>query len=175
MEQINTYLIKAIDSYPYDLEGTVEALQYAYSVDNKSPMILCLMGRVQADVFKNYELAKEYFNEALGEDIYAFDVYFYYIDVLLHNEDFEEAKRLIEFALTLKGSDKGVLYLKKAILLEHKKSYNQALKCLKTAKEFTYNSNFMSDVQNVKARIKSKMPKKKRKLKKKSKEEKLEN
>lgn len=120
-------------------------------------------GKSPSRCFKNYELAKEYFNEALGEDIYAFDVYFYYIDVLLHNEDFEEAKRLIEFALTLKGSDKGVLYLKKAILLEHKKSYNQALKCLKTAKEFTYNSNFMTDVHTVKARIKSKMPKKKKK------------
>ncbi len=39
MEQLNTYLIKAIENYPYDLEATVESLQYAYSVDDKSPMI----------------------------------------------------------------------------------------------------------------------------------------
>ena len=58
MEQINTYLIKTIENYPHDLEVTVESLQYAYSVDDKSPMTLCLMGRFQADVFKNYELAK---------------------------------------------------------------------------------------------------------------------
>ena len=171
MEQLNTYLIKAIENYPYDLEATVESLQYAYSVDDKSPMTLCLMGRVQADVFKNYELAKDYFSEALAIDIYSFDVYFYYIDVLLWNEDFEEAKRLIDFALALKGSNKGMLYLKKVILLEYKRSYNQALKVLKEAKMNAFESDFIDELQLVKARIKSKMPKNKKK--KKAKEEKL--
>lgn len=52
MEQINSHLIKALESYPYDLESTVESLLYAYSVDNASPMVLCLMGRVQADVLR---------------------------------------------------------------------------------------------------------------------------
>ena len=162
MEQINTYLIKAIDSYPYDLEGTVEALQYAYSMDDKSPMTLCLMGRVQADVFKNYELAKAYYSEAISIDVYAFDVYFYYADVLMINEDFDEAKRLIDFALTLKGIEKGRLHLKRAILQEYRKAYNQALKTLKEAKKNAYSEYLMDDIQSIKARIKSKMPKKKK-------------
>lgn len=84
---------------------------------------------------------------------------------MLWNEDFEEAKRLVDFALTLKGSNKGMLYLKKTILLEYKRSYNQALKFLKEAKMNAFDSDFMDELQLVKTRIKSKMPKKKKKAK----------
>ncbi len=168
MDHLNTHLIKALDNYNYDLEATVESLTYALSYDGKHPMALCLMGRLYAEVFKAYETAKDYFKEALAANIYAFDAYPYYLNVLLWNEDYDEAAKFIAFALTVKGSDKGELYLKKAILSEQQGHYKEALKTLKDAKKYGYNTSFMDTINEVKTRIKSKLPKKK-KTKKKSK------
>ncbi len=166
---INNYLFKALDAYPYDLEETIEALNYALSYNEKDTTALCLMGRVYADAIKDYERAKEYFAEALAEDICAIEVYPHYINVLLWNEDYDEVAKLIDFALTVKGTDKALLYLKKAILFEQLKRYKKALTFIKLAKEYTYNLSFMSDLKEEKERIKGKLPKKKKKRKKKKK------
>ena len=170
MNTINdTYLFKALDAFPYDIEETMEALNYALSYNEKNPIALGLMARVHGEVLGQYEEAKEYFQEALGYDMQCIKLYPHYIDVLLWNEDYNEAEKLIDFALTVKGTDKGVLYLKKATLYESKFEFKEALKCLKSAKEYTFNGSFMSDLEDEKSRIKDKMPKKKKKSKKKKK------
>ena len=169
----NNYIFKALDAYPYDLEEAIEALTYALAYDEKNTVALCLMGRIHAEALHNYEKAKEYYAEALAENIHAFNVYPNYINVLLWNEDIEEAEKLIDFAVTVKGSDKAVLYLKKAVLKEQLKKYKKALKFVKIAKEYTYNADFMHSVNEVRDRIKEKMPStKKSKTSKKSKKKK---
>ncbi|WP_378178279.1 tetratricopeptide repeat protein [Aquimarina sp. SS2-1] len=160
---LDKYLFQALDAYPYNLEEAVESLNYALSYDDKNPVALCLMGQIYAENLRDYETAKEYYQQALAEDMYALDVYPKYINVLLWNEDYDEAEKLIDFALTLKGTDKAVLYLKKGILFEQKKEYKTALKVLKTAKVYTYNNYFISDIEGDEKRIKDKMPKKKKK------------
>ncbi len=166
---LDKYLFQAIDAYPYDLQETVESLQYALSYNPKSTKALCLMGQVYAEQLQDYETAKAYYQEALAENIHAIDVYRHYIVVLLWNEDYEEAEKLINFAFTVKGIDKAVMYLKKAHLFEQKQEFKIAIKHLKKAKEFAYNSNFISYLAEEKSRIKDKMPKKKKKKKKKAK------
>ncbi|WP_109299188.1 tetratricopeptide repeat protein [Aquimarina sp. AU474] len=158
---LDKYLFQALDAYPYNLEEAVESLNYALSYDEKNPIALCLLGQIYAESLKNYETAKEYYQQALAEDMYALDVYPKYINVLLWNEDYDEAKKLIDFALTIKGTDKAMLHLKKAILFEQKREYKKALKCLKLAKENAYNNRFISDLKEEKQRIEGKMPKKK--------------
>jgi len=162
----NNYIFKALDAYPYDLEEAMEALTYALAYDEKNTMVLCLLGRIYAENLYNYEKAKSYYAEALAEDINAFHIYPHYINVLLWNEDLDEAEKLIDFALTIKGSDKSVLYVKKAILLEMKKEYKKALKQLELAKTHTYNNGFISDIEAEKERIEDKIPKKKKKKRK---------
>lgn len=78
--------------------------------------------------------------------MYAVNSYPKYINVLLWNEDYEAAEKLIDFALTVKGTDKAVLYYKKAILFEKKQAYKNALSYLKTAKVHTYNSHFINEL-----------------------------
>lgn len=158
----NNYVFKALDSYHYDLEETMESLNYALSYDDKNTMALTLMGRVYAEKLDNYPEAIIYYKEALAVNINAFEVYVNYINALLWNEDLKEAEDFIDFALTVKGSDKAVLYLKKAILNEQRKEYKTALKFVKLAKEHTYNSDFMETIKEEKDRIKGKMPKKKK-------------
>lgn len=160
MEYTNTYIVKAIDAYPYNLEEAVENLNFAYSYDPKNTLVLCLLGRFHAEYLKNYPAAIEYFQMALAENVNAIEVYPHYINVLLWNEDYKEAKKLINFALNVKGSDKAVLRLNKAILFEQQGKYKMALNEIKKAKRHTYNNNFMNTLKDEKTRIKNKIKKK---------------
>ncbi|AOW20469.1 tetratricopeptide repeat protein [Urechidicola croceus] len=159
---INNYVFKAIESFDYDLESTMEALNYALSYDDKDTMALTLLGRVYAEKLYKYNEAIGYYKEALAININAFEVYEHYINVLLWNEDYEEVSTFIDFALTVKGSDKAILYLKKAVLKEQIKEYKIALTFIKLAKEYAYNSGFINTINEEKERIKGKMPKKKK-------------
>lgn len=160
-----------MENYPYNLEETIEALNYALSYDRNSTDALCLMGRVYAEKLRDYETAKEYYREALQVNVKALNVFPHFINVLIWNEDYDDAERFIDYALTVKGSNKGLMYLKKAWLLECQKAYKEALKTVKLAKENTYDSDLMYYVDETEKRIKDKMPKKPstKKSKKKSK------
>ncbi|MBL4642289.1 MAG: hypothetical protein JKY44_01735, partial [Flavobacteriaceae bacterium] len=159
----NNYVFKAIDAYPYDLEETMEALNYAVSYEPENTMALTLMGRIYAEKLYNYVEAISYFKEVLAIKIDAFEVYEHYINALLWNEDFKEAEDFIDFALTVKGADKAVLFLKKAALYEQLKEYKKAMIYIKLAKENTFNEDFSILVADQKKRVKDKMPKVKKK------------
>jgi len=164
----NNYLFKAMDAYPYNLEETLEALNYALSYNEKNAQALCLMGRVYAEQLNDYETAKQYYVEALSEHIEMHFIYPYYAQVLLWNDDFKEAEKLIDFALTIKGIDKAVMLLKKGQLYEAKGKYKLALATLKEAKKGGLNNSFVDYVKNEIGRVKKKIKpnKKKKKVKK---------
>ncbi|WP_225556135.1 hypothetical protein ACSLMH_00485 [Flavobacterium columnare] len=106
MKTIDKYVVQALDNYPYWLEGTLESLGYALAYDNKNAMALGLYGRLYAEQMQDYESAKQYYAEALAADIHALEIYPHYAEVLLLNEDYEEAAKLIDFSLTIKGINK---------------------------------------------------------------------
>ncbi len=157
MKAIDKYLFQALDNYPYSLEETIESLDYAFSYDAKNTMVLCLYGRIQVEQLWNYEEAKSYFQEALAINIHALEVYPYYIQTLILNEDYEEAQKLIDFALTVKGINKSEIYVKKAILFEAQLRFKDALTAIKNAKLYTLQFAFESDITEVEKRIKSKI------------------
>lgn len=157
MKTIDKYLFQALDNYPYSLEETIESLDYAFSYDAKNTMVLCLYGRIQAEQLWNYEEAKNYFQEALSINIHALEVYSYYLKTLILNEDYEEAQKLIDFALTIKGINKSDIFVQKAILLEAQQQFKKALKEIKNAKLTTLQFAFDSDIIEVEKRIKGKI------------------
>lgn len=172
MKTTDKYLFQALDNYPFWLEGTIESLDYAFSYDDKNTMVLCLYGRIQAEQLMNYEEAKSYFQQALAINIHALEVYPHYLKTLILNEDFEEAQKLIDFALTVKGINKSEIYVKKAILLEAQNEFKKALKEIKNAKVHLLQFNYEFDIADVEKRIESKidlLKKKKKKTKKDSK------
>ncbi|MDR6762316.1 tetratricopeptide (TPR) repeat protein [Flavobacterium sp. 2755] len=171
MKTIDKYLFQALDNYPYSLEETIESLDYAFSYDAKNTMVLCLYGRIQAEQLMNYEEAKPYFQEALSINIHALEVYPYYLQTLILNEDYEEAQKLIDFALTIKGINKSDIYVKKAILLEAQHEFKNALKEIKNAKLHSLQFAYECNISDVEKRIEGKMDllKKKKKSKKDSK------
>ena len=162
----NSYVFKALDAYPYNLEETLEALNYALSYNNKDVHALCLMGRVYSEQLQDYEIAKQYFVEALSEDIEVHYIYLHYIQSLLWNDDYKEAEKLIDFALHVKGIDKGSLLLKKGQLYEATGKYKLALATLKEAKKGGLNNSFVDYVKGEISRVKRKAKPKKKKEKK---------
>ncbi|MET3028095.1 hypothetical protein ABXT06_15550 [Flavobacterium sp. UW10123] len=169
MKTTDKYLFQALDNYPFWLEGTIESLDYAFSYDDKNTMVLCLYGRIQAEQLMNYEEAKSYFQQALAINIHALEVYPYYLKTLILNEDYEEARKLIDFALTVKGINKSEIYIKKAILLEVQHEFKDALKEIKQAKLYSIQHDYDSGISEVEKRIKDKIDLLKKKKEKKSK------
>lgn len=163
MRAIDKHLLNALDNYPYSLNETIESLEYALSYDDKNTMAICLMGRIYAEQLLDYETAKEYFSEALSYNIHALEVYPYYIDTLILNEDFEEAEKLIEFALTVKGLDKVNILFKKAWLKEVLRDFKSAKKVLKEIKLLNCNAGNDSVLEEFNRRIDNKIGKKKNK------------
>ncbi|MEP1487909.1 MAG: hypothetical protein ABJL44_01580 [Algibacter sp.] len=170
---LNNYVLKAIDAYPYELEEAVENLNYALSYQSNNTYALYLMGRIQAEQLGDYEQAKQYYAEALANKMDFQKVYPKYITVLLWNDDYEEAQKLIDFAFTIKGLNKGDVWLLQGKLFEKLQAYKKSLKALKKAKLFGYNDEFLCYVDAEKSRIKSKQkPKTKKKAKSKGKKKK---
>lgn len=159
MKTIDKYLFQALDNYPYSLEETIESLDYALSYDDKNTMALCLYGRVQADQLLKYEEAKEYFQRAISININALEVYPFYIQTLILNEDFAEAMKLINFALTIKGINKVEIILKKAMLFESQQNFKKALKAVKKAKQATLNSDYSYLIDETEKRLNEKSDK----------------
>lgn len=169
---LNNYVLKAIDAYPYELEEAVESLNYALSYESDNAYALYLMGRIQAEQLGDYEEALTYYAEALANKMDFHKVYYKYIQVLLWNEDFDEAQKLIDFALTVKGIDRGCVWDKQGQLFEIKQEYKKAIKAFKKAKIFGFNDSYISYVNDEISRVKSKMKSKKKKTKSKKKKKK---
>jgi len=161
MRAVDKHLLNALDNYPYSLSETIESLEYALSYDDKNTMAICLMGRIYAEQLLDYETAKEYFSEAISYNIHALEVYPYYIDTLILNEDFTEAEKLIDFALTVKGMDKVNILFKKAWLKEVLRDFKSAKKVLKEIKLLNCNTGNDSVLEEFNRRIDNKIGKKK--------------
>ncbi|WP_242203469.1 tetratricopeptide repeat protein [Aestuariivivens insulae] len=149
----NLYLFKALETYPWELEKAVEALNYALSYNPNSVKALCLMARVHWEQLGDYETAKSYYEKALAINIEATFIYPDYIMVLIHSHDFKEAQMLIDFALSIKGIDKALIQLYQAYLFEALEDYDAAKKALKNAKQLSMNNDFSFYVDDVLARV----------------------
>lgn len=156
MKTVDKYIFEALDNYPCWLAESIEALDYALSYDNKNTMALCLYGRVQAEQLFKYEEAKEHFQQALSININAIEVYSHYINTLILNEDFMEAAKLIDFALTIRGINKVEILLKKVMLLERQKDFKKAIKTLKKTRLETLNNDYDYQIDDIEKRLNKK-------------------
>lgn len=163
------YYFEALDNYPYSLPDCLEALNYALSYDPEDADSLCLMGRIYSEMLIDYEKAKLYFEEAMLCDVTNLNTPKYYIKCLLDNEDLQEAEKLINYSLKIKGVDKATLWFFRSMLSEKRGSFTNALKFLTESEKFCFSSQSLNVVKDRKKFIKSKMPKEKSKNKKETK------
>lgn len=160
------YYFEALDWFPYNLSECLEALNYALSYDPQDADALCLMGRIYSEELKNFEKAKIYFEEAMLHEITNINTPKYYILCLINNDDLDEAEKLIEYSLQLKGIEKSILIYYRSMISEKRGSFLNALKFLEEAGKFCYDETSFNLIKDRKKFLKSKMPKKKSKSKK---------
>jgi len=156
------YYFEALDNYPYSLPDCLEALNYALSYDPEDADSLCLMGRIYSEMLNDYEKAKLYFEEAMQFDVTNLNTPKYYIKCLLDNEDLDEAEKLIEYSLKIKGIDKCRILIQESYLSEIKMDFKKALGILNEAKRFAYDQSMLDFLKSKEKFIKEKMPKKKK-------------
>ncbi len=162
----NSYLFKAMDAYPYNIEETMEALNYALSYHPEDAQALFLMGKVYAHQFEDMQTAVQYFEAAMMQNMELTPLYPEYAYALMRLESYKEAERLLEYALKVIGVDKARMYLIKGQLLECLGEFKTAVKTLKQAKKMGKNNDFISLVNAEMKRIKDKLPKNKKQRKK---------
>ncbi|MCB0383457.1 MAG: hypothetical protein KDD05_09245 [Psychroserpens sp.] len=152
----NPYLFKALEAYPWELEKAVEALNYALAYDPENVKALHLMAKVHYEQLGDNETAKIYFEKALASRMDIPDIYPEYIRLLINNDDFKEAQKLIDFAKTVKGIDKAGIALTQGQLYESMTLFEEAEKVLKDAKQLALNNDFICYVDDILSRVKKK-------------------
>jgi len=166
----DSYFLKAKGATGYysDWEEACESLNYALSYDENHCASLCLLGKIYAEHFSNYEQAFECFDKIIAIDSSFLEVYNLYAKYLIWADQIEKAQKLIAFAFTLKGIDKSEMYGLSAYALETIGKYKIALQQLKKAKLESYNENYTDFLKDEIKRVKSKIKlitKKSKKLK----------
>lgn len=152
----NTYLFKAIEAYPWELEKAVEALNYALAYDPENVKALHLMAKVNYEQLGDNDTAKSYFEKALASRLDIPDLYPDYIRLLINNDDPGEAQKLIDFAKTVKGIDKAQIQVLQGQLFESLNAFEEAEKALKQAKQLALNDSFIHFADEILSRVKKK-------------------
>lgn len=153
----NTYLIKAIDSYPYNLEECMEALEYALAYEQENPIAHCLMGRMQMEYFMNYTEALYHFEAALAADVQYMETYYPYIHCLITVEAYQKAAKVIDFALTRNAVDKAQIYELQAMIEEREFHFKKALKLMDQAKLYARTAVQMDQFNATVSRLEAKL------------------
>jgi len=127
----NTYFIKALENYPYDLEESIESLKYALSYDEHNADVHCLMAQFYMDQLYDYETAQYHLEEALAYNIDHIKSYQVFIRLCIQLDELNKAEKLIDFASTIKGFSQVFVLEQKAYIKEKKGN-------LKDAKAFAH-------------------------------------
>ena len=153
----DTYYLKALDYYPYNLEELIENLNYALSYDEEHSDANCLMGRLQHAQLKNYELAEGYFVNALTSNPCNLSVYRYYSILLIELREYDKALKLINHSYKLKGVNMGEMKRIEGLLAEYQKQYDLALVNYKEARNETFDNEQIDEINSDISRVESKI------------------
>lgn len=157
MNTAETYLIKALGNYPWDIEEAMEAVQYGLAYNAEHPALLCLMGRICYEQLHQYNNAIGYFEDALAADLYYPETYYHYIHVLIKLEQLDKTENLIEQALTVPGIDKYLIYIFKSTVYEQREEFKKALDMITEARRHCYNKPANDFLDEEVTRINKKM------------------
>ena len=165
------YYLKALDHYPYDMEFTIENLNYAISYDEEHAPAKCMLGRVYMYYIKDYDAAARSFYEALAADMNYPDTYKYYSLLRIWEGSYDKASLIIERGVKVNGMDISMLMIHKALIHEYKREWRSAKIVLKRAKLISIDHKPLSHIDLVLKRVKnkSKSVKVNKKMKKKAK------
>ena len=132
------YYLKALDGYPYNLEESIENLNYALSYDPEHAGANCLMAKFQMEYLRDYDMAEYFYKLAISSNPENIQVYEEYTALAIKQNDFGKAAKLIRFTHQLKGADRGKLFALEALMCEYQKNYRKSEMLLLQALENSY-------------------------------------
>jgi tetratricopeptide (TPR) repeat protein len=156
------YYLKAVDSYPYDLEEVVESLKYALSYDNEHVGANYLMGKIYAEQLHNYDEAESYYQIAMAADPRNETVCLDYVLLLITMKEFGKAEKLIGYTRSLKGVDLARVYHREGLIQEYQYAYDKAIQLYEKATLDCYNEEFSGYLDATLRRVKAKQKLKKK-------------
>lgn len=134
----DTYYLKALNLYPYELDQVIEALNYAISYDYDHPGAHCLLGKLNMYQLGNFSKAEEHFEKALASDLNNVETYYSYTELLIQIGEYAKAKKLIKYAYKIKGINVSRLKHSEGLIAE----INGELLKAKSFMTFAYNSAY---------------------------------
>jgi tetratricopeptide (TPR) repeat protein len=156
---INTYevmYIQAKDNYPYNVDECIEKLQYVIAADDEHAGAHCLMGRIYEEQLEDYRQAEYYYRMTLYLDRNYAPVYAHLANLLIHIGEMEEAHKIIDRGLRVKGIDTALLTYLKGVLYEKYEMYSTAINLYEEAKRYCLNNGFMHNMGEQIKRVKEK-------------------
>lgn len=155
----DTYYIKALDNYPYDLEEMLENVNYALSYDENHAEANTLMARFYTNEVPKYDLAKEYAQRALASDPSCIGAFSALANVLMYSGELAELQKVVEYVANLKEANRYYFQGLLAQAYEEKGELKVAKAILKFAiRNCVYNST-ITDLEARLERVKKKLKK----------------
>ncbi|MGE5811967.1 MAG: tetratricopeptide repeat protein [Ignavibacteria bacterium] len=134
----DTYYLKALDLYPYELDRVIEALNYAIGYNNEHAGAHCLLGMLNMYQLGRYREAENHFEKALSSDLNYTETYYSYINLLIQTGEYGKANKLIKYAYKIKGINISRLKYYEGLIAEVTGDYLKAKEYMK----FAYGSSF---------------------------------
>jgi tetratricopeptide (TPR) repeat protein len=150
------YYIKAMDEYPYNLEESIENLNYALSYNSEHTGALYLMGCLYMEYLDELNKAEEYFELALSINPLNYKVNCKYAELMITFRDYHKAEKLIQFTHSIRGRDIATVLRVESYLYEHKGLYIEAIRLLEKAKLNTNKYEYIEDINDDLMRVQSK-------------------
>lgn len=155
----DTYYLKALDLYPYELDKVTEALNYAIGYDSEHAGAHCLLGMLNMYYLGRYKEAENHFEKALAGDLNYIDTYYSYANLLIQTGEYERAKKLIRYAYNVKGINVSRLKHNEGLIAEISGDLREAKKYVKSAYNHSYRKNerefLKEELDRIKAKLKS--------------------
>lgn len=161
----NTYYLKALENYPYDLSEAMESLSYALSYDSDHAGAHCLMGRLNMEQLKRYDLAEYHFEQAMISDINYVATYEYYALLLITLKEFDRAEKLISHSYKIKGVNLSTMQHREGLLNEYCRNLKKAKSLMKEAYDNSCCEEERGFIKNELDRVKSKLKSSEKKAK----------
>jgi len=151
----DAYYLKAHDNYPYEMSVVVENLGYALGCDEDHPGANTLMGQVMLDMSR-LEEAEYYLERAIQSDLGYVDAFYRLCDLKITVGKYEDAHRIIDYAIKIDGANKFLLYRYRARTFESQGEFDLSIASLEQAIEHTYSDEDLTIVRDEVKRIKRK-------------------
>ena len=156
------YYLRAVDSYPFDLEEAIESLNYALSYDDEHVGANYLMGKFYAEQLHDYTRAESYYQMAMAGDLRNENVCQDYILLLIIMKEYGKAEKLIEYTRGFKGVDLAKIFHHEGLIHECHHEFKKAIQSYENALMESYNDEFSTNMNAVIKRVKAKQKLKKK-------------